>query len=111
MIEGLKKVNCRIAVSHYTDATSSDLGELKELDVDFVKLSPDYMHGLATSSEQQQRMQAAHEGLKASGYQTVACGLEDADSLAVLWNIGVNYIQGYFLQKPESTITFEEPAS
>ena len=108
LIEGLKKVNCRIAISHYTDATAANLDELKEFAIDFVKLSPEYLQNLAASTAQQEQMQAAHNLLHEAGYQTVACGLEDADSLAVLWNIGVNYIQGYFLQKPESTITFEE---
>ena len=33
--------------------------------------------------------------------------LEDAASLAILWSVGVNYIQGYFLQEPEATLSYD----
>jgi EAL domain-containing protein (putative c-di-GMP-specific phosphodiesterase class I) len=45
--------------------------------------------------------------LQEAGYKTIASSVEDASSLAILWNISVNYIQGYFLQEPSSTITFD----
>ena len=31
----------------------------------------------------------------------------DASSLAILWNIGINYIQGYFLQEPSNAIVLK----
>jgi EAL domain-containing protein (putative c-di-GMP-specific phosphodiesterase class I) len=39
--------------------------------------------------------------------KSIALGVEDANSLAVLWTVGVNFIQGYFMQKPSETITYE----
>ncbi len=39
--------------------------------------------------------------------KTVATGVEDANSLAVLWSIGVNYIRGYFLQEPDQSINYD----
>lgn len=107
LIEGLKKINCRIAVSNYDESDTGD-SLLKHLDIDMVKLSPDFMRDLGTDQSQQDRMNAFNKKLQAAGYKTVAMSVEDAGSLAILWNIGVNYIQGYFLQEPSSTITFEE---
>jgi EAL domain-containing protein (putative c-di-GMP-specific phosphodiesterase class I) len=53
-------------------------------------------------------MNAVSRKLQEAGYKTIASNVEDAGSLAILWNISVNYIQGYFLQEPSSTITFDE---
>ena len=107
LIAGLKKINCRIAINNFSDNDSVD-ALLKHLDVDIVKLSPELMRGLATEAKQQDRMTDLNRSLQEGGYKTIASSVEDASSLAILWNVGVNYIQGYFLQKPSSTITYDE---
>ena len=107
LVEGLKKINCRIAINNYTESDTGD-GLLKHLGIDIVKLSPEFMRDLATDASQQDKMRAVNKQLQADGYKTIASNVEDAGSLAILWNIGVNHIQGYFLQEPSSTITFEE---
>ena len=33
--------------------------------------------------------------------------VQDANSLAVLWQSGVNFIQGYYLQKPDNAMTYD----
>ena len=107
LIDGLKKINCRIAVSNFVGSETSD-GLLRHLSIDIVKLSPEFMRDLATDQAQQDRMNATNAKLQKNEYKTVASGVEDAASLAILWNVGVNYIQGYFLQEPSNTITFDE---
>lgn len=107
LIEGLKKINCRIAINNFSDKEQID-GLLKHLDIDVVKLSPELMRDLANSTGQQDRMMDTNRSLQEQGYKTIASGVEDAGSLAILWNVGVNYIQGYFLQEPSSTIAFDE---
>lgn len=106
LIDGLKKINCRIAINNFSDNEAGN-SLLKHLDVDIVKLSPELMRGLATDTQQQDRMTEINQGLQDQGYKTIASGVEDASSLAILWNVGVNYIQGYFLQEPASTISYE----
>jgi EAL domain-containing protein (putative c-di-GMP-specific phosphodiesterase class I) len=105
LIDGLKKINCRIAINNYTDAAE---GLLKHVDLDIVKLSPEYMRDLATDTAQQNRMSTVNAQLQEDGYKTIASSVEDAGSLAILWNIGINYIQGYFLQQPSNSIAFED---
>ncbi len=106
LIKGLKKINCRIALNNYGDNDATDT-LLKHLAIDIVKLSPEYMRDLASDAQQQQRMEKVNQKLQEAGYKTIATSVEDAGSLAILWNIGVNYIQGYFLQEPSGVIAFE----
>jgi EAL domain-containing protein (putative c-di-GMP-specific phosphodiesterase class I) len=107
LIDGLHKVNCRIALSNFEGQDAED-ALFRHLDIDIVRLSPEFMRDLSTSQEQQTSMQRANARLHEAGLKTIASNIEDAGSLAVLWNIGVNYIQGYFLQEPSNTITYEE---
>jgi hypothetical protein len=37
----------------------------------------------------------------------IAEWVEDAGTLAVLWQCGVNYIQGYFLQEPDVALSYD----
>jgi diguanylate cyclase (GGDEF)-like protein/PAS domain S-box-containing protein len=106
LITGLRKINCRIAVNNYSDTDTAD-ALLKHLNIDIVKLSPELMRNLADDSQQQERMDSVNHKLQEAGHKTIASGIEDAGSLAILWNIGVNYIQGYFLQEPSARIVFE----
>ena len=36
--------------------------------------------------------------------QTVAERIEDANTMAVVWQLGVQYIQGYFVHAPEEVV-------
>jgi EAL domain-containing protein (putative c-di-GMP-specific phosphodiesterase class I) len=42
-----------------------------------------------------------------AGSKTIAAGVDETNSLAILWSIGVNYIRGYFIQEPSPTINFD----
>lgn len=107
LMDGLKKINCKIAISHFSNGPNSE-NLLRYLPVDIVKLAPDFMSGLANSPEQQDELQGLNQQLQENGIKTIASGVEDANSLAALWNIGVNFIQGYFLQEPSLSISFED---
>lgn len=107
LVNGLRKVNCKISVSNVTDYDATD-SLLQHLDVDVVRLSPELMRDLTNDTQKQEKMAVINQLLQEAGYKTIASGVEDAGSLAILWNVGVNYIQGYFLQEPSSTITFSE---
>ena len=39
---------------------------------------------------------------KAVGSATIAERVEDANTMAVMWQLGIEFIQGYFVHKPEA---------
>ena len=41
------------------------------------------------------------------GKQTVAEFVEDAASMSILWQCGVSFVQGNFLQEPEKVMSYE----
>jgi len=106
-IESLKKINCRIAVDAFDDGASSDT-LLKHLPIDLVKLKPELLEDIAGNTARQESLKQLNETLQSRGVKTIALGVEDAQTLAALWNVGVNYIQGNFLQPPAAEIEHED---
>jgi EAL domain-containing protein (putative c-di-GMP-specific phosphodiesterase class I) len=72
--------------------------------MDFVKVDGALMQGLAGSPELQRRVRAIAEAAAAHNVLTVAERIEDANTMAVVWQLGVQYIQGYFVHAPEEVV-------
>lgn len=97
LIEGLKKINCNISVSNFTD-DKNNLVLLDRIPIDFVRLSGDYLTNL-NRNEQQKALRTLVQSIHTRKIKTIIGHVEDANSVAQLWNVGVNYIQGGFLQE------------
>ena len=106
LIEGLSKIRCQLAIDHFGENPKPEM-LLKHLSVDYVKMDRSMTQGLSSNQAQQDKLHNLNRLAQSYGVKSVALGVEDANSLAVLWTIGVNYIQGNFLQKPTSTIAYD----
>ena len=106
LLDGLKKIKCQIAIDRYGVLSKSDT-LLKHLPIDYVKFDPELVEGIAGKQELQDSLVKLNTETQSHGVKTIVMGVEDANSLAVLWTIGVNYIQGYFLQEPSDNISYE----
>ncbi len=110
LIEGLKKIRCQIAVDRFGLTPKHEL-MLKHMPIDYVKLDQTLTDGLCQSQEKQDKLGEINQSVQNFNIKTIAMGVEDANSLAVLWTVGINYIQGYFMQKPTETITYDSGAA
>ncbi len=106
LMEGLKKIGCLLAINRFGKLPKYET-LLKHLPVDYVKMDPEFASGLATDQEKQDNLNSVTQVVQSYKKKVVAVGVEDANSLAVLWTIGVNYIQGYYLQEPSEQINFD----
>jgi EAL domain-containing protein (putative c-di-GMP-specific phosphodiesterase class I) len=69
--------------------------------MNFIKVDGSLMQGLSTNQIQQQRVKSLVDAAKRKGVETVAERVEDANTMAVLWQLGIEFIQGYFVNAPE----------
>jgi len=76
-------------------------GLLAAMPVDFIKIDGALMQGLAGDIELQQKVRSLVETATKRGIETIAERVEDANTMAVLWQLGVQFIQGYFVNAPE----------
>ncbi|RPI12774.1 MAG: EAL domain-containing protein, partial [Lysobacterales bacterium] len=52
----------------------------------------------------QERVKALVDVARGHGVTTIAERVEDANTMAVLWQLGVEYVQGYFVSSPEDVV-------
>jgi EAL domain-containing protein (putative c-di-GMP-specific phosphodiesterase class I) len=62
------------------------------------------VQGLTGDPQLQQRVRTLVEGATKRLIQTIGERVEDANTMAVLWQVGVQYIQGYFVNEPEQVV-------
>jgi multidomain signaling protein FimX len=96
----LHKLGFRFALEHF--GTGRDpLKLLNDISMNFIKVDGSLMQGLSTNQIQQQRVKGLVEAAKRKNIETIAERVEDANTMAVLWQLGIEFIQGYFVNAPE----------
>ena len=104
MAERLRKIGFGFSLEGFTASpTSSKL--LAHLPMDFVKIDGSLMQGLAGNEPMQERVGQIVHDAKARAIVTIAERVEDANTMAVLWQLGVHYIQGYQIREPEVVLS------
>lgn len=106
LAKGLKELHCGFTLDHFGSGLNS-FHLLKHLPADYLKIDGSFIHNLASSQENQQVVKSIADMAQSMGRLTIAEYVEDANSLAILWQCGVNYIQGHFLQEPDETLSFD----
>lgn len=105
-INGLKQLHCEFAIDHVGSETQS-FSYLKHLDVKYLKIDGSHIATLAGNEKSREMLKTITNIARAENKQTIAEHVQDANSLAVLWQSGVNFIQGYYLQKPDNAMTYD----
>jgi len=93
----------KFALEHFGTGTESQ-HLIDVLPLDFIKIDGSLMQGLTGSQELQRRVRAIVDAAAKKNIQTVAERIEDANTMAVVWQLGVQYIQGYFVHSPEEIV-------
>jgi diguanylate cyclase (GGDEF)-like protein len=83
------------------------VGMLESLPLDFVKIDGTIIQGLAADPQLQLRVRTLVEAARRRSIQTIGERVEDANTMAVLWQVGVQYVQGYLIKEPEQVVLAE----
>ena len=100
LAQALGKRGFRFALEHF-GIGRDPLKLLAEIDMHFIKVDGSLMQGLSSNQLQQQRVKGFVEAAKRKHVETIAERVEDANTMAVLWQLGIEFIQGYFVNAPE----------
>ncbi len=100
---GLRKSGFQFALEHF--GTGRDPARLiSHLPLDYIKVDGTLMQGLAVDQNLQQRVRELVDHAKGKKVSTIAERVEDANTMAVLWQLGIEFIQGYFVNEPEQVV-------
>jgi len=100
---GLRERGFRFAIDSFGGGRDS-MGLLESVPLDFVKIDGTITQGLASDPQLQMKVRALVETARRRNIRTIGERVEDANTMAVLWQLGVQYIQGYFVNEPEEVV-------
>ncbi len=98
-VNRLRELGCRFALDDFGSGVSS-YGYLKNLKVDFLKIDGMFVKGIATDDIDYAMVKSINEIGKVIGMQTIAEFVENDAIRSCLKKIGVDYAQGYGIEKP-----------
>ncbi|KPQ28154.1 MAG: EAL domain protein [Marinobacter excellens HL-55] len=80
---------------------------LKHIEADYVKIDGSFTEEIQKSDEAKEQVKEMVKSLQNAGKFTIIPLVENAGVLATLWQAGVNYIQGYYLQAPVPEMNYD----
>ena len=104
-ISDVKRIGCRFALDDFGVGFSS-LHQLKNLDVDYLKIDGAFIRNLPNDTVDQHLVKAIVEVSRALGKATIAEFVGDGQTLNLLRKFGVDFAQGYHIGEPADIATF-----
>ena len=100
------KLGVCFALEHY----GIDQNRFQILDIlkpSYIKIDGELMHTLTTDTDMQKSVQQVASAAAERKIETIAERVENANAMAVLFQLGVHYMQGHYVHEPE--VILQEP--
>lgn len=110
MIEALRDRGCRWALDDFGSGMAS-YRYLSELPVDYIKIDGKIVAEMLSSPLSWTMVQSIHQLAHVMGARTIAERIENAEVLAELGRLGLDYGQGFFLDRPRAIAPAEDAAA
>lgn len=100
-VASIQDLGCQVALDDFGSGYTS-FRQLKALSVDMVKIDGVFVKDLAQSADNQFFVKTLLDFSRGFGLKTVAEFVETGEIAKILIDMGVDYMQGYYLGKPEN---------
>ena len=104
-VRSMERIHCKVALEHYGRSNQPQL--LNHLPADFLKIDGSLINNLAAKEENQAQVKGVVSLAHKHGKKCIAEHVEEAGDLALLWQYGVDYIQGNFVQEPSRHLNYD----
>ncbi|MGH8630998.1 MAG: EAL domain-containing protein, partial [Burkholderiales bacterium] len=98
LTQGARALGCLVAIEHFGLSPNSPQ-LLEHVPAHFVKFHSSFTRQF-NDKELQKKMATLMEIARQNNTKTIVSHVEDANVMARLWQMGVNYIQGFHVQEP-----------
>ena len=102
----INTLHCKLSVNQFGRALNP-FNLLKHIDPDYIKLEGSFTKDMQKDDAAKENAKEIIETLQSMGKITIVPLVESASMLSTLWQAGVNYIQGYYLQAPTSDMNYD----
>ena len=106
-INELKNYGCKFALDDFGSGLSS-FAYLKSLPVDYLKIDGGFVKDISDDRIDRAMVESIHQVGKVMKLETVAEHVEDEATLMILKEIGVDFVQGYYLGGPEAIASVQD---
>ena len=103
----LRKIGVGFALEHY----GVDCEKFQILDMlkpDYIKVDGELMHSLMTDKETQTNVERIVRAARERDIKSIAERVENANAMAVLFQLGLDYMQGHYVNEPEVILQDDE---
>ncbi|WP_327125164.1 EAL domain-containing protein [Nitrincola sp. A-D6] len=101
----LHKLHCKICLKHYGSTSESDF-ILSDVAVDYIKLDGCYLKDLNRNTITKKQLEAIIKPLKEKNITLIAPMVEDTRQMSTLFRLGVQMVQGHYLQPPRHEMDY-----
>ena len=98
-VQGLKAIQAQMCIDDFGNGLNP-FHILRHVDADYIKLDGAFVRHLVRDESNRRAVRRFTEGGHAKGKQIIVPMVEDAATLAVLYELGVNLVQGHFVHPP-----------
>ncbi len=106
VFRGLKELGCGFTLDHFGSGLNP-FQLVKHLPADYLKLDVSLMQEINDSEEVEERVHGIIDNAHSMRKQVVASFIEDAATLARVWQHKVDFVQGNFLQAPSESMNYD----
>lgn len=100
LVKDARKLGIGFAIEHY----GIDQSRFQILDIlkpEYIKIDGELMHTLTTDAKMQESVSAIVKAAGTRGIKTIAERVENANAMAVLFQLGLDFMQGHYVHEPE----------
>ncbi len=105
-IDALRNFGCQFALDDFGTGYSS-FSHLQKLKFDYIKIDGSFVEDMLNNRVDQKMIKLIAEIGREAGMQTIAEYVQNAESLELLGELGVDMVQGYFVGRPVAEPTFK----
>lgn len=102
----LRALGCGIALDHFGGGDDAFV-LLQDTEVDYLKFDASLTCGLGDHRDIQLRLRELARRAQGLRMKIIVGRVQDARSVALLWQTGVDYVQGFFLQQPSRALDYD----
>ena len=100
----LGKAGVRFALEHF-GVGRDPMRLLSQLPADYIKIDGSLMQSIGSDARLQDVVKSYVAAARQGKFATIAERVDDANTMAVLFQLGVSYIQGHYVHEPEVVLS------
>ena len=105
-MSGLHQLHCKSSIANYGCALNPE-NILKHLSPDYVQIDPSFVEEVESDEDKKAEMMKLVKSLQSKGILTSISGVESPSVLPVLFESGINFIQGEYVSLPLENMDYD----